>query len=212
MHERIDRHGDLLAAMGRTLQSLDSGLDERLASAVRSELGAQMAGMEERIAQRMLARTDRGSACVKPSPEGQTRRQGVSARTAEPAGCSRARDTSGEQVVSADHDHAPVPPKTSALYASGRPATDTLKHSFIRRFARANDRQNARESPMDNETYADKPPGLMARLLENVFGICEPDPKVGKEGSKVIHPQSNFHTGVQDADALIFCTGWLYSP
>ena len=201
MHERIHRHGDLLAAMGRTLQSLDSGLDERVANVVRSELGARMAGMEERIAQKILERIDRRTGRDKPSPEGHTRSQGACSAEPDSAGrySSRARDTSGDQDLSADHGQAPAPPKGSVSYAFGRPATGTLKHSFLRRFARTDGAKSNRESPKGKEIYADTPPGLMARLLEKVFGICEPDPKVGKEGSKVIHPQSNFHTGFQVA-------------
>jgi hypothetical protein len=32
-------------------------------------------------------------------------------------------------------------------------------------------------------------------VLEQVFGICDADPKQGREASSVIHPQSPFATG-----------------
>jgi hypothetical protein len=44
-----------------------------------------------------------------------------------------------------------------------------------------------------------KPGGRRAQggggVLERVFGICEADPKEGREASNVIHPQSPFATG-----------------
>ena len=188
--------------MGRTLQALDSGLDERVANAVRSELGARMAGMEGRIVQKILARSGVAEGCSQPSPEpgpeGQTRsqsaqlanRQGLSSRSCD--------DAAGDRAARADHGRVKVAPKMHVLAAADLPATGTLKHSFLRRFARTEGGPTARGLSQTEEDYVGKmaAPNLMTRLLENVFGICEPDPKVGKEGSKVIHPQSNFHTGM----------------
>jgi hypothetical protein len=37
-------------------------------------------------------------------------------------------------------------------------------------------------------------PGCAAQFLDAVFGITAPDPKTGREGSRVIHPQSAFAT------------------
>ncbi len=191
LHERIDRHSDLLVSIGRSLKSLDSGLDARIAKAVRFEIGERMAGMEERIAQKILMRSSlpvsseggRG----KPSPESQS--SGQSAEPAERSArtCDKAAGNCGAK---ADHGRATIPPRMRVLREL--PSTGALKHSFLRRFARTEGRLTDSQK---EETCAGKP-GLVARLLENIFGICEPDPKVGKEGSKVIHPQSNFHTGV----------------
>ncbi len=195
MNSRIERHSDLLDAMGRTLKSLDSGLDCRVASAVKSELGARMAGMEERIMQKILMHSSCKGRDGKMSSESRV--------SVEPADChsrgSRScNDTSGCRDTEAEHGSVAVPPKMRVLKENpSHPATGILKHSFLRRFARTDleGRLTAQGFAQSEETYASQPPSLMARLLEKVFGICKPDPKEGKEGSKVIHPQSNFHTG-----------------
>jgi hypothetical protein len=43
-------------------------------------------------------------------------------------------------------------------------------------------------------------------LLERVFGICDADPKQGREASNVIHPQSPFATGAPERAA------WAVGP
>jgi hypothetical protein len=193
IHERLDRQSDLLVAMAMALQSLDSELDVRIANAFRSELGKRMAGIEERIAQRIFSRE--GGRCQQ-SPECQTRSQ--SAELSDRYSL-RSCDTSGDRDrdVSAENGHGTGQPRMRALNSPQNSTTGTLKHSFLRRFARTDEGKTASGSTQNQaeETNAGRAPGLMTRLLENVFGICEPDPKVGKEGSKVIHPQSNFHTG-----------------
>lgn len=203
MHARIERHGSLLAEMSRAIQTLDSELEARVVRAVRSELGAQVAGMEERLARKALMGVGcgRGESSGAPKPE---------RRSAESASAGRfssnSRDTSGDLDVSADRGHTSAPPMMHASDAPARPtSTGALKHSFLRRFARTESRSTARKSSPGGETYKGKAPGLAARLLETVFGICEPDPKLGKEGSKVIHPQSHFYTGLSVVLLLIDC-------
>jgi hypothetical protein len=43
------------------------------------------------------------------------------------------------------------------------------------------------------------------RVLERVFGICEADPKQGREASNVIHPQSPFATGAMAMASFHAC-------
>ena len=178
--------------MSRTLRSLDSDLEARVAGAVRAELGARMAGMEERIAQRFQMSVCCGQ-CV---CGGGVPKQNAGSEPID-RGHSWLGDTSSDRDESADRSRAAAagaPPKVRTLDARKHPTTGKLRHSFLRRFARTEADSTASNG---GGSYAGKAPGWVSRLLETVFGICESDPKVGKEGSKVIHPQSHFHTGLQ---------------
>ena len=65
----------------------------------------------------------------------------------------------------------------------------SLKRSFLARFLEDDD---------DHPAAKDKPNkirGARSKFLESVFGICDADPKQGREASSVIHPQSPFATG-----------------
>ena len=79
-------------------------------------------------------------------------------------------------------------------------AVDTrkVKHSFLVQFMQDEESEAVKAA----SNTALQLQSQWARGLEAVFGICEPDPKQGKEGSRVIHPQSNFATGAQDRRVL----------
>jgi hypothetical protein len=65
-----------------------------------------------------------------------------------------------------------------------------VKHSFLAQFLHEEETEAKAASKV-----AKRVRGVWARGLESVFGITAPDPKLGKEGSRVIHPQSAFATG-----------------
>ncbi len=65
----------------------------------------------------------------------------------------------------------------------------SLKRSFLARFLEEDD---------DHPAAKDKPDkirGARSKFLESFFGICDADPKQGREASSVIHPNSPFATG-----------------
>jgi hypothetical protein len=70
----------------------------------------------------------------------------------------------------------------------------SLKRSFLARFLEDDDADDDHPAAKDKP---DKGKGKSARsrLLESVFGICDADPKQGREASSVIHPHSPFATG-----------------
>ena len=72
-----------------------------------------------------------------------------------------------------------------------------VKHSFLMQFLH----EEEAEASKAQSGAARQLLGLRARVLDAVFGIAAPDPKLGKEGSRVIHPQSAFATGARAAPA-----------
>ncbi len=66
-----------------------------------------------------------------------------------------------------------------------------MKHSFLVQFLNTEETEAKAASKA-----AQRVRSVWARGLESVFGITAPDPKLGKEGSRVIHPQSAFATGM----------------
>jgi hypothetical protein len=190
LQARLDRQEGTLAAINAKLQYLDSTLDGRLASALSSELlspiSADMADMEKRLADRLdpAKREEDGS---EHSKEGCTPTQASSeipARLPVPrAAPSRPDSAAGpsQQRV------APVPAARDLVRLAD---TRTLKHSFLRRFVSLGEEGRRDQDPPPRQLHR-----LRDRLLESGFGICEADPRVGKEGSRAIHPQSHFVTG-----------------
>ena len=77
-------------------------------------------------------------------------------------------------------------------HASMAVDTRKVKHSFLVQFLQDEESEAAKAASGAVRRLRSQ----WARGLEAVFGICEPDPKQGKEGSRVIHPQSNFATGM----------------
>ncbi len=67
--------------------------------------------------------------------------------------------------------------------------SSNMKRSFLTRFLEEEEEDAA---PKD---AAERIKDARFEFLERIFGICEADPKKGREASKVIHPQSPFATG-----------------
>jgi hypothetical protein len=65
-----------------------------------------------------------------------------------------------------------------------------VKHSFLVQFLHDEESEAKAASKVAKHVRS-----TWAWGLDAVFGITPPDPKMGKEGSRVIHPQSAFATG-----------------
>jgi hypothetical protein len=66
-----------------------------------------------------------------------------------------------------------------------------MKRSFLSRFL-----EDEEDEPAPKDT-AERIKEARFHFMERVFGICDADPKKGREASSVIHPQSPFATGPQ---------------
>jgi hypothetical protein len=90
--------------------------------------------------------------------------------------------------------HAPREEGTKDLVTASAKAKSVkgLKRSFLARFLEDDDDHPAAKDKPDKG----KGKSARSRLLESVFGICDADPKQGREASSVIHPQSPFATGL----------------
>jgi hypothetical protein len=187
LHARLDRQDEQLTAISTKLHYLDSALDGRLARALGSELGPQLSAVEQRLADRLDPANCKGER----SPAGCT----PTRSSREPLGRGHLPSQS-PRAAPRSPDNAPGlgsrgAAPTSAAQARAT-ATSTLKHSFLRRFVHS-------EEAGRNKEPEHRLKRLRDRLLESVFGICEADPKVGKEGSRAIHPQSHFVTGESES-------------
>jgi hypothetical protein len=94
-----------------------------------------------------------------------------------------------------DGSHAESNTKPSSPSAVTDLPTKTkgLKRSFLARFLEDEDELPAQKAKDEVEK------GLHHRILEQVFGICDADPKQGRDASRLIHPQSAFATGSLDS-------------
>ncbi len=64
-----------------------------------------------------------------------------------------------------------------------------MKRSFLSRFL-----EEEEEEPVPKDRV-DRIKNARFQFMERIFGICDADPKKGREASNVIHPQSPFATG-----------------
>jgi hypothetical protein len=94
-------------------------------------------------------------------------------------GSQKHQDGSESQTSPPAPPEAPDEPKKPA----------SVKRSFLARFLEDEDELPAQKARDDVEK------GLYNRFLEQVFGICDADPKQGRDASSLIHPQSAFATG-----------------
>ena len=69
-----------------------------------------------------------------------------------------------------------------------------VKHSFLVQFLQDEEAEASHAAPAAVGAV-----GPWGRALDAVFGIAAADPKLGKEGSRVVHPQSPFATGLRPA-------------
>ncbi len=195
MLTRLDKQDEQLASIST---KLDYILDGRLARALCSELGPQLAAMEERLGDRLFS-TD--------FKDNDNERSGVSRKPIQihreiigrgflqtQSSCATPRSPDSATGVVPQSD-APVSSVVRARTMLTR--TSTLKHSFLRRFVHPEEAGRHKKDP------ARKLRRLKDRVLDSVFGICKPDFKLGKEGSRVIHPQSPFATGNHADSALL---------
>ncbi len=82
----------------------------------------------------------------------------------------------------------------------GGQASRSIKRSFMARFLEDDDDDPGPDSSTKHRWRRVGGQGKRRRgVLERVFGICEADPKEGREASSVIHPQSPFATGARRA-------------
>ncbi len=72
-----------------------------------------------------------------------------------------------------------------------REERSSMKRSFLSRFL-----ENEEDDHAPKDT-AERIKEARFHFLERIFGICDADPKKGREASNVIHPQSPFATGPQ---------------
>jgi hypothetical protein len=192
MSARLDRQEEQLASMSTKLQQLASTLERRLSSAlVGSELSSQLAAMEQRLAHRI----DQAKGATAASASSERRQANPAPADPPPSSLASPRSQGSATDHKADerrgaparHGH----PQLTGVY--------TLRHSFLRRFVGSDEEEPAAARSVSH--YRHRMAGLTDRLLESVFGICEADPKVGKEGSRVIHPQSHFVTGEPESES-----------
>jgi hypothetical protein len=197
VHARLDKQDEQLASIST---KLDYVLDGRLARALCSELSPQLAAMEERLADRLIPtdfKDDSEHSGVSRKPI-QINRE-FSGRGRLQTQSSRAAPRSPDIATGlAPQSAAPVSSVAQARAMLTR--TSTLKHSFLRRFVNE-ELDRHKKDPEKDPVH--KIRRLKDRLLESVFGICEADPKEGKEGSRTIHPQSHFATGDHADSALL---------
>ncbi len=97
-----------------------------------------------------------------------------------------------QQVEVESEQRAPLAPEERSRVAMVA-TKDTMKRSFLSRFLEEEDDEPA---PKDGAERL-----LVARfkVLQHFFGICDADPKLGREASSLIHPQSPFATGMRPA-------------
>ncbi len=143
-------------------------LDSALDARLARALAPGLAAVEERLASRDPSSSLAGDAGYQPT-------RGIGLPSSAPATPRAAEGAAG-----------PAGPPGRAALAR----TSTLKHSFLRRFVRPGEQEARRPKGPTRQVQR-----MWDRLLDSVFGICEADPKVGKEGSRAIHPQSHFVTG-----------------
>jgi hypothetical protein len=196
---RLDRQEGQLAAMSTTLQHLDSALDGRLARALASALRPQSAEGEQPLADSLApAKSKPDGGCNEPEHShggwepahaGQEIQE-IAGRLQSPSATPGPRSAISA-MSKTRHCGAPVP-ATQARSRAGLAKTQTMKHSFLRRLNRLGEEEQ-QQSARRLRRASD-------RALESVFGICEADPRMGKEGSRAIHPQSHFVTGERDSD------------
>jgi hypothetical protein len=176
--ERLDAQQEQLLAVRQHLRDLDTTLDARLAATLDTRLAA---------IERLLS--------AKPDPPAhpstpQTGTPPVAdSITPNPAHLRTADDTTPDKCGGQPGPEAAVAAASPRLMLAD---TRKLKHSFLKRFI--HDDEPAERTERASSSWRPST-GLVARLLEGVFGICEADPRMGKEGSRVIHPQSHFATG-----------------
>jgi hypothetical protein len=192
LHAKLERQEGKLADISTKLQHLDSSLDVRLACAVSSELRpllADMADFEERLADRLdpakrkADKSEHGQECCKPTQKSSESPGKPPSPHSAPAPPPPPDSPTGPAELRAARSST-APPHARLAH------TRTLKHSFLRRFVGLGEEEGRRDEDPPRRLRR-----LRARLLEGVFGICEADPKTGKEGSAAIHPQSHFVTG-----------------
>ena len=90
------------------------------------------------------------------------------------------------------HDQAPLAPEERSRVAMVA-TKDTMKRSFLSRFLEEDEDEPA---PKDG---AERLLEARFRVLQEFFGICDADPKLGREASSLVHPQSPFATGMRRA-------------
>ncbi len=191
MSARLDRQEEQLTAMSAKLQHLAATLDRRLSCVlISSDLRAQLAAMEHRLADRLDAAKE---------ANGSSERRQVNTAPS----CGPPSEIASSRSQGSAEGSSPEKPHGAPTRPGPQPAgTYTLKHSFLRRFARSDEERAAAAGRSPSGSHQNRLMGMKDRVLESVFGICEPDPKVGKEGSRVIHPQSHFVTGDPAGPAL----------
>jgi hypothetical protein len=74
-------------------------------------------------------------------------------------------------------------------------AARSLKRSFMARFLEDDDEADRSGEKRSFLWRRGDERKRQKGVVERVFGICKADPKQGREGSSVIHPQSPFATG-----------------